>query len=82
MTCITTCYNEGEVIINIIRSPVEQIYKVNIEILVIIDGADVNKAIYDAALSYLEKYHSKFKNTSRYTKGNTKKSKRRQSIIK
>ncbi len=68
VSCIITCYNEGEAIIETLRSLVEQIYRGNIEILVVIDGANINKATYDAAQSYALKYHSEFKNTSRYIK--------------
>ena len=60
VSCIITCYNEGEAIVATLRSLVEQIYKGNIEILVVIDGANVNKPTYNAAQSYAIKYHSEF----------------------
>jgi len=62
VTCVITCYNEGEAIRLTIESFVEQLYKGNIEILVIIDGADVNKKTVEAALSCAKKYERGYGN--------------------
>lgn len=66
VSCIITCYNEGTAIIATIHSLVEQLYRGNIEILVMVDGSDINKSTYDAAHAFATKYHSEHKNTSRY----------------
>jgi poly-beta-1,6-N-acetyl-D-glucosamine synthase len=49
VTCIITCYSEGYDIIRTIKSIVEQLYKGNIEILIMVDGAIRNKNTFDAA---------------------------------
>lgn len=66
VTCIVTCYNEGEAIISTIHSIIEQLYRGSIEVLVMVDGSDINQSTYNAALSYATKYHSENKNTSRH----------------
>ncbi|MEI6055795.1 MAG: glycosyltransferase [Lentisphaerota bacterium] len=66
VSCIITCYNEGQAIVATINTLVEQLYRGNIEILVMVDGSDINKSTYDAAHDYATKYHSEHKNTSRY----------------
>ncbi|HBM17164.1 MAG TPA: hypothetical protein DD381_12600 [Lentisphaeria bacterium] len=66
VSCIITCYNEGKAILDTIRSLVEQLYKGNIEILVMVDGSDINKSTYLAALNYANKYHAENKYSSRY----------------
>jgi poly-beta-1,6-N-acetyl-D-glucosamine synthase len=66
VSCIITCYSEGEAIVSTIYSLVEQLYRGNIEILVMVDGSEINKSTYNAALRFARKYHSENKNSSRY----------------
>lgn len=50
VSCIITCYSEGEAVAISINSLIEQTYKGNIEIIAVIDGAVENKNTYQAAL--------------------------------
>ena len=50
VSCIVTCYGEGEGVRQTIRSLSEQIYPGSIEIIAMIDGAAANKDTYEAAL--------------------------------
>ncbi|MEI6287003.1 MAG: glycosyltransferase [Bacillota bacterium] len=68
VSCIVTCYSEGEAIVATISSLVEQIYIGRIEILVMVDGSDKNTATYNAALLYANEYHAKNKNSLRSIK--------------
>lgn len=68
VTCIIPCYNEGRAIVSTTRSLVEQIYKGNIEIIIVVDGSDINKSTYEGVLEYATKHNSEFKNNSRYIK--------------
>ena len=68
VSCIITCYSEGTAIISTIHSLVEQIYRGSIEILVIVDGSDINKSTFDAAEQYARRYHAKCKDGSRTIK--------------
>ncbi len=43
VSCVVTCYNEGEAIARTIKSLTEQIYRGKIEILIVVDGAEINK---------------------------------------
>ncbi|WP_150466658.1 glycosyltransferase family 2 protein [Francisella sp. SYW-9] len=52
VSCIITAYNEGKDILITLRSLEEQLYKGHIEVLIIIDGASVNKETLDVAMSY------------------------------
>jgi poly-beta-1,6-N-acetyl-D-glucosamine synthase len=55
VTCIITCYAEGEDVQKTIRSLTEQLYPGHIEMLAIVDGAHQNRATA-AALQAMEKY--------------------------
>lgn len=61
VTCIVACYSEGKDILITLNSLLEQLYRGNIEILIIVDGVGVNKETYDTALSFAEK-HQKISN--------------------
>ena len=49
VSCIVTCYSEGEAVALTIRSLAEQIYPGPIQILPVVDGAARNKETYEAA---------------------------------
>ncbi|MBB6523673.1 glycosyltransferase family 2 protein [Pseudoteredinibacter isoporae] len=51
VSCIITCYAEGDAIIKTIDTLAEQVYDGNIEIIAVVDGASVNADTYAAALS-------------------------------
>ncbi|PIE57271.1 MAG: N-acetylglucosaminyltransferase [Desulfobulbus propionicus] len=51
VSCIVSCYSEGEDVQKAIISLTEQIYPGSIEILAVIDGAYRNRETYDAAMS-------------------------------
>ncbi len=68
VTCIVPCYNEGNAVVLTTRSLVEQLYRGNIEIILVVDGSDVNKSTYEGVLEYAIKYNSEFKNSSRHIK--------------
>jgi len=51
VSCIITCYGEGDAIISTIRTLCEQTYRGNIEIIAVVDGAVQNADTYQAALS-------------------------------
>lgn len=55
---IVTCYNEGKNISQTIKTLVEQKYQGKIEILVVIDGADINKDTLNTALQYKKIYEN------------------------
>jgi cellulose synthase/poly-beta-1,6-N-acetylglucosamine synthase-like glycosyltransferase len=61
VSCIVTCYSEGEDVVKTIRSLEYQIYKGKIEILMMVDGSEVNKNTLDAC----QKYQKKFKSSSK-----------------
>lgn len=48
VTCIITCYSEGEDVKKTIRSLTEQLYPGHIEMLAIVDGAHQNRATAEA----------------------------------
>ena len=54
VTCGVTCYSEGEDIKKTILTLCEQVYSGHIEIIVVIDGASINKSTYQAALECRE----------------------------
>lgn len=54
VSCVITCYSEGDAIIKTIDTLAEQIYKGEIEIIAVIDGASVNKDTYQAAISKVD----------------------------
>lgn len=54
VTCGVTCYSEGEDIKKTIMTLCEQVYSGHIEIIVVIDGASINKSTYQAALECRE----------------------------
>lgn len=56
VSCVITCYSEGDAIIKTIDTLAEQIYPGEIEIIAVVDGASVNEATYQAALSCQYKY--------------------------
>ena len=68
VSCIVTCYSEGAAIVATISSLVEQLYPGQIEILVMVDGSDLNKVTYDAALQYANSYQNKNKLSNRSIK--------------
>ncbi|NLM72150.1 MAG: glycosyltransferase family 2 protein [Synergistaceae bacterium] len=49
VSCIVTCYSEGRDIQLTIRSVAHQLYQGHIQIIVVLDGASVNKSTYHAA---------------------------------
>lgn len=51
VSCLITCYSEGEAVQQTIRSLSRQLYPGRIQIVPIIDGAAANKETYSAALS-------------------------------
>ncbi|SMG43408.1 glycosyltransferase family 2 protein [Dethiosulfovibrio salsuginis] len=51
VSCLVTCYSEGEDVKQTIRSLARQIYPGMIQIIPIVDGATANKNTYAAALS-------------------------------
>ncbi|MFT5591681.1 MAG: biofilm PGA synthesis N-glycosyltransferase PgaC [Oceanicoccus sp.] len=51
ISCIITCYAEGEAVKETIRSLAEQTYEGHIEIIAVVDGAVQNQATYIAALA-------------------------------
>lgn len=52
VSCVVTAYNEGKDILITLKSLEEQLYKGHIEVLIIIDGASVNKETLDVAMNY------------------------------
>ncbi|WP_250637429.1 glycosyltransferase [Francisella uliginis] len=52
VSCVITAYNEGEDILITLKSLEEQLYKGHVEVLIIIDGASVNKETLDVAMQY------------------------------
>ncbi|WP_068546567.1 glycosyltransferase family 2 protein [Thalassotalea crassostreae] len=62
VSCIITCYGEGDAIKDTILTLCEQIYPGNIQIIPVIDGAKQNADTYQAALDCLplaKKYHNR-----------------------
>ncbi|MCV6615185.1 MAG: glycosyltransferase family 2 protein [Cellvibrionaceae bacterium] len=62
VSCIITCYGEGDAIIKTIDTLAEQRYPGEIEIIAVVDGASTNVDTYRAALSCEEKlasYHNR-----------------------
>ena len=62
VSCIITCYGEGDSIKQTILTLCEQIYPGTIEIIPVIDGAKQNADTYQAAkdcLSLVNKYHNR-----------------------
>lgn len=53
VSCIITCYSEGEAVKQTLRTLCEQIYPGEIELLPVIDGALRNQATYDAIRSFI-----------------------------
>lgn len=49
VTCIITCYSEGDRVIDTVRTLLEQLYAGHVEILPIIDGAEHNRDTLEAA---------------------------------
>ena len=56
ITCFITCYNEGRHILHTLESLVEQLYPGNIEILVLIDGANINRHTVKAAKDFMKSH--------------------------
>ncbi|AXA33223.1 glycosyltransferase family 2 protein [Francisella adeliensis] len=63
VSCIITAYSEGKDILITLKSLEEQFYKGHIEVLVMIDGADVNKETLDVAMNYKKTFESNRKRT-------------------
>ncbi len=51
VSCVVTCYSEGEAVKRTVRSLLEQTYPGHIEIIAMVDGAQKNKLTYDALIS-------------------------------
>jgi cellulose synthase/poly-beta-1,6-N-acetylglucosamine synthase-like glycosyltransferase len=51
VSCIVTCYSEGESVALTARSLAEQTYPGDIEIILVVDGAATNKETYQAAIA-------------------------------
>ncbi|MBK2108806.1 glycosyltransferase family 2 protein [Francisella tularensis] len=56
VSCIITAYSEGKDILLTLKSLEEQLYKGHIEVLILIDGADVNKKTLDVAMRYKKSF--------------------------
>lgn len=56
ISCIVTCYSEGDRIRQTAKSLCEQWYSGHIEILLVIDGASQNPATYQAALACQQQF--------------------------
>ena len=56
VSCVVTCYNEGESIVGTLKSLVEQLYLGTVEILIIVDDAEVNTETLNAALNFQKTY--------------------------
>jgi biofilm PGA synthesis N-glycosyltransferase PgaC len=73
VSCIITCYSEGDSIRQTILTLCEQIYVGKIEIIAVIDGAKQNADTYQAAkdcLSLVNKYHNRsFKIMPKWQRG-------------
>lgn len=54
VSCIVTCYNEGLDVQKTIRSLCMQLYPGPIQLVVIVDGAELNRGTYDAARAMRE----------------------------
>lgn len=52
VSCIITTYSEGKDILITLKSLEEQLYRGHIEVLILIDGANVNKNTLDVAMQY------------------------------
>lgn len=52
VSCIISCYSEGDSVLRSIQTLCEQIYQGEIEIIPVIDGADKNPQTLDAVRSY------------------------------
>jgi cellulose synthase/poly-beta-1,6-N-acetylglucosamine synthase-like glycosyltransferase len=59
ISCLLTCYDEGYSIIRTLKSLREQLYRGQIEVLIIIDGAEVNQETVNAAQKFMRDYRSK-----------------------
>ncbi|MGF1757055.1 glycosyltransferase [Photobacterium sagamiensis] len=57
VSCIITCYAEGEAIYSTIETLKEQLYSGQIEIIAVIDGAKQNANTYQAALACVEGFN-------------------------
>lgn len=55
VSCIITCYSEGEAVKRTVHSLLEQTYPGHIEILAMVDGAQKNRQTYEALQSCLPK---------------------------
>jgi len=56
VSCIVTCYNEGDSVTRTIKSLLHQIYSGVLEVIIVIDGANVNFNTLEAVNSYEKKY--------------------------
>lgn len=59
VSCLVTCYNEGEDIYKTISTLEQQIYAGVIEIFILVDGASQNKNTLDAAHAYVKSHKPK-----------------------
>ncbi len=58
VSCLITCYSEGDDVLKTIDSLAHQIYRGHIEIIALIDGAVQNENTYHAAMSALDKVNA------------------------
>lgn len=58
VSCIVTCYSEGEAIALTAKSLLEQTYPGSIEIILVVDGAVQNKLTYETALRLSKEAHA------------------------
>lgn len=56
VSCIITCYGEGEAIRSTILTLKEQLYRGHLEIIAVIDGAKANAHTYQAALNCVAEF--------------------------
>ena len=54
VSCIVTCYSEGDAVCKTLKSLAEQLYPGYIEIIAVIDGVDDNRHTYNAVLRCIE----------------------------
>ena len=52
ISCVVMCYNEGKSIVRTLKSLTEQLYKGHIEILLVVDGAEVSRDTLKAAVDF------------------------------
>jgi poly-beta-1,6-N-acetyl-D-glucosamine synthase len=56
VSCVVTCYNEGKSIVRTLESLTEQLYRGCVEIIIVVDGADINRDTLKAAVDFQKNY--------------------------